>query len=112
MSLRLTQKDENHHSRHPRAKLALSLSKGGGPRLYGRHWIPAPRLCGDKLRGNDRNGVIFESVASMSRAIVTEFDAQKLRKIIRAGIGIPETSLQIIPFRVIMSVFLNKIFKA
>ena len=32
-----------------------------------------------------------KSVASMSQAVATKFDAQKLQKIIRAGVGIPET---------------------
>ena len=26
--------------------------------MYLKTWIPAPRLRGDKLRGNDKNGII------------------------------------------------------
>jgi hypothetical protein len=51
MGLRPTHWDENQQPRHPRVS--------GGPRLPD-HWIPAPRLRGDKLRGNDVSGVIFE----------------------------------------------------
>jgi hypothetical protein len=42
----------NSELRHPRAS--------GGPCKPDK-WIPAPRLRGDKLRGNDVSGVIPES---------------------------------------------------
>ena len=44
MGMRPTHRNESHRFRHPRAKLALSLPKGGGPR---------PNELDSRFRGND-----------------------------------------------------------
>jgi hypothetical protein len=51
MGVRPTPGRENHGCRHPRPS--------GGPPKPAKRWIPAPRLRGDKLRGDDRWGMIF-----------------------------------------------------
>jgi hypothetical protein len=63
MGLRPTHSNESYGFRHPRAKLALSMPKGGGPR---------PNELDSRFRGNDVtfDGVeqgICEVVASRAR---------------------------------------------
>jgi hypothetical protein len=78
MGLRLTHTDESHRLRHPHAKLALSLPKGGGPRHNNGLDSRSPAFAEDKFRGNDEPGSDFQG--SDMRNVAAETQDLRLKQ--------------------------------